>query len=170
LIGNFNRLIAGLGVDREGGLRMVLDLPALLYLDSERVVTRHMKVCGALGLTREEAGRIAVKKGSVLGHGAKAVVRRMRLCARITKALGQEVSAGELWVAWPYASTYGVDRLLVRHAVARAGLWQGGWQSLIACSDERLGGMLEDYAVQEPVAGKALCDLVRRRWAKKTAP
>lgn len=169
LVGNFNRLIVGLGVDREDGLRMVCDLPPLLYLDSERVVARHLQACRALGLSEHQAGRIAVTKGSVLGREPKGAVRRLRLCARVAKALGEEMTAGELWAAWPNAATYGMDRLLVRYAVARSGLWQIGWQSLITCSDAKLDSMLHEYATEKPVQGAALLDLVRRRWAKKTA-
>lgn len=159
LDGNATRLAMLLGVERAAVMDAARRNPSFLRCNPDHSAAALIAVSTKLGLSMAHMSAIVLRMPSLVGRTPSGIVKRTRLAARISAALGRPLSLIEIMERMPAVPTYSVDRLLVRLLVAHLGLWTWDASSLIAKSDRHIRSLLEGYAAKLPVGSLAVTRL-----------
>jgi hypothetical protein len=140
--------------------------PSFLRCNPERSARALLAAADKLGIGMMDMSAAVLRMPSLIGRAPDGIAKRVRLAARISAALGRPLSHSEIMARMPAVPTYSVDRLLVRHLVARLGLWKWDAGSLIAKSDLHVRSLLDNHANQLPAGSREarkLDAIIRRR-------
>jgi hypothetical protein len=147
---NLTRLQELLGLEREQVVHAALKLPQLFYLRPDKVADKLDRIAMLLKLEPGVVAGAFARMPTLAGREPSTMARRIRIVQRIAGALGEPVSAATVLIQYPAAPTYSTERLLLRHLVARMGLWSGRWTSLLAMRDDTVRSRLKERLAALP--------------------
>ena len=147
---NLTRLQALTGLERDQVVRAALRLPQLFYLRPDKVADKLDRIAKQLKLEPGVVAEAFARMPTLAGREPSTMARRVRIVQRIACALGEPVSAATVLTQYPAAPTYSTERLLLRHLIARLGLWEGRWTSLLAMRDDTVRSRLKERLAMLP--------------------
>lgn len=150
LSGNVDRLAEAWKVGRDRIVTAGMSSPPLLYLDAGALAERAGRLAALLGVPVSAVHAAFLKTPGLTGRDPAEMARRAALVVRLASAMRQPISAGDLLNANPFVLTYGMERLRMRYKLARLGVWNGAWSTLVFWNDARLRGALERHLAIEP--------------------
>ena len=163
---NFRRNVASLGVDESTWKRAALSFSPLLYLRPEHVEQAVVLKAQVLGVSRASVIEAVLKVPSLVSRDAKKLKRRAKLIGRIAALRGDMVTPGAVLKQWPHALTYGEKRLLARYFIAKHGLSERNWSSLLQLSGAKAAVLIKTYLENcEPGRRKRLHDHLMKHGA-----
>lgn len=152
---NLEALSRATGLERGQINEAAVKMPPLLYLEAGRVVAKLHKAAGLLSAPFPAVLQAFARMPMLAGRDPVGLARRVRICVRMASALGQTATAAEVFELCPAAPTYSTERLLLRYLVARLGLWEGAWTTLVTkLPPTRIESMLRAHLQSLPEASR----------------
>ena len=142
---NITELAKLLDVERDLAVAAAMKCPPIFYLRPVGIADKLDSMADKLDIPRATMTKVFLRMPSLGSRKPATIAQRVRLIARIARALGQQYSHPEILTTSPAAPTYSTERLLLRYLVARLGLWNGKWSSLIQMRDQIVRDKLQAH-------------------------
>ncbi len=160
---NLQKLADGFACDKAKLVAAAKMFPPLAYQNPERLIEALKHGAVQLGVPRDTLAAALLRSPSLMARRPEGWRLRMRFVIRIARALGTEITAGEVLEKFPQALTYGPDRLLQRYAMARLGIWTMNWTARLTLPDARARILLEEHFRQRGDTSGMRQALARRK-------
>lgn len=159
---NLSKLAHGFEVDKEQIVIAFMRFPPLAFQKPERLIAAVKAGAALFGVGLDIMVRAALRNPSLIARKPEGWGTRMRLILRIGRALGVTLTAKQVLDSFPAALTYGRDRLLQRLVMARLGVCNRNWTSLLTLPNETAKKMLATYFGNHTISATLHAALKRR--------
>lgn len=162
---NLKATAGELGVTLEEIKTISLHFPPLHYLAPATVRRWTENFALALDAPFEEAARALLRAPSLISRDLNKLSWRARLICRIAARRGESLTRADIIRRWPNALIYGPERLLGCYLIAKWGLADRSWSSLLLLNRAKITHLIDAWSEGCHVHQRAT--IWRKRWVKR---
>ncbi|MGO9328688.1 MAG: hypothetical protein ACLQJ0_11305 [Steroidobacteraceae bacterium] len=154
-----------LGVTLEEIKTASLHFPPLHYLAPDMVRRWTENFALALDAPFEETARALLRAPSLISRDLKMLSWRARLICRIAARRGEGLRRADIIRRWPNALIYGPERLLGCYLIAKWGLADRSWASLLLLNRAKITHSIDAWSEGCPAHQRVA--VWRKRWVER---